>query len=265
MLMNDARTQLRSLGMRMPPDVVRSVAQRIRNGETIYQITEGDQAVVAKRTANKIKVLLEDGKLGFLWEVYPEVEAIREVEVIRDREPRLQYHTALVGRPEPKSLMDRMEIFHAQFGLGREINVEYLERLGIPTIEALKILELRDALQAKILSEQANLADFQRLVTLRLYVQFWQSNCESVHRPPTDVIHAAAAAGAKGWVDGDIVLEAMARDVFTYQIWRGPLHLEAFKRGQVGRRRVNRYHITQILGSMDTEDGTEDTDGATRE
>ena len=75
MLIEDARKQLLGLGIRTPPEKVITVVQRIRNGESIYQISESDLSVVAKRTANKIKKLLEEGYLGFLWEVQPEIEA----------------------------------------------------------------------------------------------------------------------------------------------------------------------------------------------
>ena len=256
MLTGDARTQLRGLGIRTPPDTVISVVQRILNKESIYRISEGDLAVVAKKTATKIKKLLEEGKLSFLYEVQPELEAINGARSVAEPSDDLSRFSA-----EAASLLGRLGKFSAQYYSGQDLNVELLEALGLSTQESLNILEIRDGFIAKIATVDGTTADLQTLISLLYYVYVLRLHSAREHQPNRDIILSAAQAWAKGWMDGNLVLQKLASDVFIYQIWRGPEFLAAYKRSQSRSRRVERYYLQQFEETLNPGNSEEATNG----
>ena len=260
-MIEDARKELRGLGIRTPPATVKSVVQRIRNGESIYQISEGDLSVVAKKTANKIKALLEAGNLGFLWEVQPEIEAFHAATVEIEATADLPRYPVYPGSTETELPWNRLQRFIDEEGIIGEVTVESLEHLGIPTQESLDILDSWDGFLGKLATEYGTVADLQKIIYTHQYVRLHRLRSVSAYKAPRGLLAHVAAAFAKGWVDGNIHLRKLAWDVFAYQIWRGPEFLAAFKRSQVRSRRVERYYLRLFEEALESGESVEATNG----
>ena len=228
----EATTKLRALGIRMPVETVREAVQRLRNGESIYKLHSGDVHLVARATARKIKKRLDEGKLGFLFEVQPELEAINTA-MERSQEFQHPIH-------EPLDWTTAESMSAKVRELGKDCpdvdwNIESLERLGFPLEEALGLLVEHASLEIRRV--HWNLSDLQRFMELHYLVDYWAMHAQKFHRPPTEIINLAASAKAKGEIDTNPFLMQTAENMMDFQIWRGARFLEAFNQAQIANNR----------------------------
>ena len=131
----DPEVVLKRLGFRTEITLIREAAQRIKNGESLYKLYKpaGGLPLLAKGTATKVKKLLDQGKLGFLFNNHVEEEAVEEIVQgagwLHDP-PGLGSEIALINR-----------LNELRPGLPRvEWNIEVLESVGIPVSEGLDLL-----------------------------------------------------------------------------------------------------------------------------
>ena len=232
MYLKEAGRKLRDLGLRTPPQVVLEAVQRIRNGESLYKLYSGDYPLVAKGTAKKIKGLLSEGKLSFLWEGKPELEAwTQATEGVAGWElGRIDMRTAEAFEARVEELMSNLP--------GCDWNIEGLENAGIPLNEALNLLIEKDKL-LQVIDTWAR-PQLKRFLELNYLVAFSSREQGRKHDAPYELIELAAAAYAQGKVDRNPFLMSMGANLLEYQVWRGPQFLEAFNQAQVATSRVVR-------------------------
>jgi hypothetical protein len=248
MFVRDARHELRTLGLRTPPEVVREAVQRLRNGESLYRLHSSKIPLIAKGTANKIKKLLDEGKLGFLFEVQPEVEAIDramgelpEVPSYLGIPHRWEIDTSLnaeVGDLAHWEAIERVNTKVKELEKNCpdvEWNIESLENLGIPLEAALELLVEQTSLNIRRL--QWTVSDLQRFMELYYLVDYMEMHVQKLHRPPLEIVKLAAFARAKGEINSSLFLIQTAENMMNFQIWRGPSFLKAFNQSQIASNR----------------------------
>ena len=248
----EATIRLRALGLRTRLEVVQEAVQRIRNGESLYGLHSGEIPLMAKGTARKIKNLLDNGELGFLFEAQPALEAVRSAEeaVAAEKLPEPLHHRVdgrnsieMVSTPAfapftSESFTDRVNEMLSRLPWFNW-NIEHLESIGIPLDEALSLLVERDTLFDR--RPHWDRSDLQRYVEIFYFAYFVHKQTWIAHKAPYAFIKLSAAAWAKGLVDQNPFLLATSEHILSYQVWRGPKFLEAFNRAQIATHRAARY------------------------
>ncbi|MDA1129645.1 MAG: hypothetical protein O2913_13265 [Chloroflexi bacterium] len=234
MKISEATNKLRALGVRTPVEVVGEAVQRLRNGESIYRLHSGVAHLVARATARKIKKLLDEGKLGFLFEVQPELETA-DTAIGKSQEFRFLFPSA----PLPDGTMADATVRELrEYCPDVDWNIESLERLGLPLEEALGLLVEHASLQSG--KTQWNLSDRRRFLEIHFFVDYWAMHAWKKHSPPHEIIKLAASAMAKGETDNNPFLMQTAENMMSFQIWRGARFLEAFNQAQIANNRSAR-------------------------
>ena len=245
MLISDASTRLRELGFRTPLEVVREAVQRLQNGESLYRLHSGEIPLVAKGTARKIKEFLDEGKLGFLFEIQPDLEAVRSVVNAVDADGTLESEYSLeMSRFQRRdtSFAAYYQAFQERIGeiLSGEQrfdwNIEQLEAVGIPLDEALSLLVEHDILLTRRL--EWTRSDLRRYLEISYIATCSELHADKIHKAPYDFIELAAAAWARGMADRSPFLLTTSLNIISYQVWRGPRFLEAFSQAQVATHRA---------------------------
>ena len=257
MLISDASSRLRKLGLRTPLEVVREAAQRLQNGESLYRLHSGEIPLVAKATARKIKELLDEGKLSFLFGIQPDVEAVRSameaVEAESGPEP-FQSRPELVSQSKLASRIELMpggSSFNVYPGVFKEKadtfvfnmvnfdwNIEHLESIGIPLDEALSLLVEHDILLTRW--PRWDSSDDRRFAEISGIAIFCREQTQRKQGAPYELIKMSAVAWAKGLSDNSPFLLATSVNILSYQVWRGPQFLQAFNQAQVATHRAAR-------------------------
>ena len=238
MKQSEAVTKLRALGLTRPVDVVREAVQRLRNGESVYRLHHEDPPLVAKATAKKIRDLLNEGKLSFLFEIQPGLEAaeLAGEMIVTDSLP---VRVSLSGDSSAQSVRDRVNNILSVLPWF-DWNIEHLESIGIPLNEAFRLKLEHDSLFVQL--EDLGAADLQRLLETSRIGLLCQRESAREHGAPYEYILLAAAAWAKGQIDNNPFLIITARNILGYQVWREqPEFLEAFKSAQIATHRVTRH------------------------
>lgn len=282
MLLRDAQNRLRDLGLRIPPEVVREAIQRLGNGESLYQLHSGENPLVAKATARKVRDLLNANQLGFLIEIQPELEnarsAMEAVEAESGREPS-QGTPELASRAKSASRIELMpggssfNIYPGVFQKETEKflqsmvyfdwNIEHLESIGIPLDEALSLLREHDILLTRC--PRWDSADDMRFAEISGIAFFCQEQTERKHGAPYDFIKMSAVAWAKGVADNNPFLLATGLNILSYQVWRGPQFREAFDQAQVATHRAARRlkkKYEELIADMSIQFQTDTDTGA---
>ena len=264
MNLQEATTKLRALGITIPVEIVREAVQRLRNGESIYKLhslRSGNVHLVARATARKIKKLLDEGKLGFLFEVQPELEAITSATRVAAEGPT---------RPMPPYDLATPDGFEARRkALLNDLpdvdwDIESLERIGIPLEEALDLLIEHDDIEAR----QAYWTRYNmlRFLELHLLVSFCGEQAKKTNRAPYEFIEVAAFTGAKGEIDYNPFLVLLSKNILKYQVWRGHRFLESFQQAQFANNRAAKRTANQINNLLEelarkSSQAGEETDG----
>jgi hypothetical protein len=205
MLMQDDRKRLRGLGLRTSPEVIREAEQRIRNGESVYKLHTGDPPLLAKATARKIKGLLDGNKLGFLFD---------------DQQSRAASASLIESTPGGGSFSLYPGVFQAKaeaFNFHQmhfDWHIEQLEKVGIATDEALRLLVEHDCLWASW--PRWDPTDLRRFTELSSIAFFSELESQKEKCAPYEYIQHAASAWARGLLEHNPFLLGTGLHLLSY-------------------------------------------------
>ena len=238
-----AKTRLRKLGLTTSTDLVLEVARRLQNGEGLNSVSRG---LVAKGTVIKIKGFLNQGKLDFLLEIQPGLEAANEA--IRDLGaiglgpaiPRSGIQGGLQSlEPRSVDLMSRLPPV--------EWDVEAVEDCGFLTEKALDLLVERDALVGKWRERSWSTPLLQRFLEIHYLVDFTRRQSAKKYGAPDEYIELAAREVARGDVDQNLMRRELGFAILRYRIWRPGPFVKAFIAGVPASHRAARRVKEQLL------------------
>ena len=219
-------TRLRDLKVRLSVDEVTQIVQRLRNGESVYQITspEGSHA---KDTVRKIRVLLDDGQLNFLVDALYEQDIARAA-ITEGKEIGGDHWSS--DAAEPGGLERNIQSVLA--GLPEvEWDVGTLKACGFETEQALSLLLQHDELEQRRAGWKS--PDLRKYAEYHLLVDFMRRHQDRTHRPPLPFAQLAAEAKAAGIVDNNHALRQIGENIIRYQVWHGGPYRVAFERAQI--------------------------------
>ena len=253
MLLPELTTRLRELGLRTRPEVVCEAVQRLRNGESLYGLHSGETPLVAKGTARKIKKLLDEGKLGFLFEVRPGLEAAQSAGMEIEADSPVWIQNRFCKYRDEDEIRERVRTQSERFfSLSPDFdwNIEHLESIGISLDEALSLLVEHDTLRER--RTEWKFADLQRYIEIFHIALMCQQQSQREHGAPYEFVNLAAAAAAKAFIDDNRFLLKTSANILMYQVWRGSKFVEAFKRAQAPTHRAARQ-LKQKYDALITE------------
>jgi len=245
----DARYRLREIGIRTPVDVVRQAVQRLKNGESVYALHNGRVRLLSKVTATKIAKLNNEGKLGFLLDSRPYIEAAENAISSANDAMGL---VIPIGMLDPKGSRDQLteRILEIVPRLPQiDWNIEYLESVGIPSPEGLAILVEVDSFFEKM-SQSPDRDAFARYVGHHYLVDFCRQENERKNSTPYELIKLASVTCAHGIIDNNQFLMKAGRGILSYQIWRGPQYIRAFDQAQVPTHRAVDQAKQQLMDKL---------------
>ena len=219
-------TRLRALKVRLSVDEVTQIVQRLRNGESVYQITSPDGSH-AKDTVRKIRVLLDDGQLNFLVDALYEQDIARAA-ITEGKEIGGDHWSS--DAAEPGGLERNIQSVLA--GLPEvEWDVGTLKACGFETEQALSLLLQHDELEQRRAGWKSS--DLRKYAEYHLLVDFMRRHQDRTHRPPLAFAQLAAEAKAAGIVDNNHALRQIGENVIRYEVWHGSPYRSAFERAQI--------------------------------
>lgn len=229
-----AITKLRGLGVRTPVDVVATVYQKFKNGSTRYQVHTsrpgGPPPMVAKNTAYKLYDLYREGRLFFLEEIDAVYEALSEVTTqarSMSFKPKTSQKTTSI---KVSRINERAELVLAQMPSG-SFTLRALEEVGIPTAQALKMMERIDVVTREARDKGWTISRLVEVVQNRTIYAWYRDDIPTPKEdPPIDLLMSAAASYAIGMIEGNSSLMKASHDVVRYQTWRGEAHLDTYRK-----------------------------------
>ena len=218
--------KLRDLKVRLSVDEVTQIVQRLRSGESVYQITSPDGSH-AKDTVRKIRGLLDDGQLNFLVDALYEQDIARAA-ITEGREIGGDYWSS--DAAEPGGLERNIQSVLA--GLPEvEWDVGTLKACGFETEQALSLLLQHDELEQRRARWKSS--DLRKYAEYHLLVDFMRRHQNRTHRPPLAFAQLAAEAKAAGIVDNNRALRQIGENIIRYEVWHGGPYRIAFERAQI--------------------------------
>ena len=217
--------RLRDLKIRLSVDEVTQIVQRLRNGESIYQITNPDGSH-AKDTVRKIRGLLETGQLDFVVDTQHE-QTVAQAAVAEAKEIGGDHWSSDAAAPGGLErtiqtvLADLPEV---------EWDVGALRAGGLETEQALSLMLQHDELEQR--KAEWKPADLRKYVEDHLLVDYLLRYQDRLQKPPVWAAKLAAQAKAEGMVDNNRVLREIGDNVIRYQVWHGGPYREAFEQAQ---------------------------------
>ena len=218
--------KLRDLKVRLSVDEVTQIVQRLRSGESVYQITspEGSHA---KDTVRKIRVLLDDGQLNFLVDALYEQD-IAQAAITEGKEIGGDHWSS--DAAEPGGLERNIQTVLA--GLPEvEWDVGTLKACGFETEQALYLLLQYDELEHRRAGWKSS--DLRKYAEYHLLVDFMRRHQDRTHRPPLVFAQLAAEAKSAGIVDNNRALREIGENIIRYEVWHGGPYRVAFERAQI--------------------------------
>ena len=242
------KKQLRDLGIRI--DVVRakSIYDQFKMGATRYSlhtIHPGEtMPVVAKNTAYKMHRLYEEGRLSFLGDidaVKNTFDGVTDSAFIEGEGEGYDFLKAFQPIETERAGIDlRAEQVLSQY---ESVNwtLREIEEAGIPTIQALEMLERVDMVNEEVRDSGWTISRLIKMLQLYVLFSWYRDDVpEPKDGPPFDLLKQAAACNARGRIEGNLTLARASHDAVRYQIWRAGIHLDTY-------RRVHNFGTTDSL------------------
>jgi hypothetical protein len=218
--------RLRDLKIRLSVDEVTQIVQRLRNGESIYQITNPDGSH-AKDTVRKIRVLLETGQLDFVVDTQHE-QTVAQAAVAEAKEIGGDHWSSDAAAPGGLERTIRTVLTELP---DIEWEVGPLRDYGLDTDQALSLMLQHDELEQR--RDEWKSSDLRKYVEHHLLVDFMRRHQDRIHRPPLVFAQLAAEAKAAGIVDNNRALRQIGENIIRYQVWHGGPYRIAFERAKI--------------------------------
>ncbi|MQG21462.1 MAG: hypothetical protein FI725_05645 [SAR202 cluster bacterium] len=214
-----AKDKLRGLKMRVHPEIAAQCVLRLRDGESIYQLYAGKNAVVSQGLAEKLSRLDKAGELEFL---------------VPDADGRVETHLV-----DPLSVRRYQVVKRAEeLAPHRLWTLKHLRTSGKWSSRSMRDAEARDLLaEYDLLRHRRNDAErfvddsagndtvvprmlgrfrsFTRYITL-LYEMYYRTEYADA---PAEWVRCAASIRVRGELDEDRDRVDAAEDLMRYEIW----------------------------------------------
>ena len=233
MIITDS-TRLANIGLRTPTEIVAAVVRRLSNGESLYSIYHGDGALASKRTIEKIRDLMQAGKLDFIKLPQVAESTIGDVADTADLAGRY-------GGISPAD--DFQELMPSDDSpIGRRVN-ELLPHVQVVTWSfsgltahgisgdiVLDLMAEADLLKDEITAKGWSFKRLARTICIHTICAWYEEFIDADQKPTHTLIERAADVYSRGVVNGNRALMKVGYDVVRYEIWRGEKNLEAYKK-----------------------------------
>ena len=219
---------LKEAGIRLPLELVVTICQRLRNGDSAYSIHSPKEGypLAAKNTVVKIRQMLEEGKLDFLTGFSAVDKAIETA--LGSPEGTHPYRSK-VSRKTRVERRAQEVLFQLPLPPASLLNMQ-IE--GIPDVIALRILENIDLTQQEVDLGGWTISRLVQMIKFRTLCEWYKTEVPDPgdKNIPHDILEKAAANYAIGLVDGNQRLMRASHDVCRYQIWRSLRNLKTYRR-----------------------------------
>ena len=269
------KKELLRLGLRVNPDIARKCVNRLKNGESAYQLYSPDSKdpIVSQRLAEKLKRMYMEGTLNFL--VEENELALEELvesgskyvvsslgNMFERFNPLEHFRDTLTAKLDPFQITRYWIIREAEDMVPHTSwTLKNLMSLGMTDTEALDILMDYDEMRIiRLRSEfsiqkdneepQKRIRKFpqlQRYLTLLYKVHYMGVYPEA----PPNWAGLACALRLKGELGQDKHLKEAGEDILRYEVWESERNLEAYFKSLKRLKRTKQSHRRFVQGLTD--------------
>jgi hypothetical protein len=261
------KKELLRLGLRVKPYIVKQCVNRLKNGESAYQLYSpgAKDPIVSQRVAEKLKRMYGEGKLNFLVEenelaLNALVESGNKYvvsplgNIFEHFDPLKHFRETLSAMLDPFQISRYRIIQEAEELVSHTTSwtLKHLMSLGMTNTEALDTLMDYDEMRITRLSSEFEIQkdneepqkrirkfpQLQRYLTLLYKVHYMGAYPEA----PPNWAGVACALHVKGELSHANHLKEAGKDIFRYEVWGSEKNLEAYFKSLKRLRRTTQSH-----------------------